>query len=104
MQTTIKTLLKKGYSQTYIAKTLHVSRKTIRKIIQSEERGEEKIEKKPHPSMLDQHREFIEIQLNSKRKIQPVYNYYSCCCKLLLLSLQDSGKSVDQGINESSTF
>jgi len=35
MQTTIKTLLKKGFSQTYIAKTLHVSRKTIRKIIKS---------------------------------------------------------------------
>lgn len=73
MQTTIKTLLKKGYSQTYIAKTLHVSRKTIRKIIQSEEKGEEKIEKKPHPSMLDQHREFIEILLNKGLSRQRIY-------------------------------
>lgn len=73
MQTTIKTLLKKGYSQTYIAKTLHVSRKTIRKIINSEDREEENLEKKPHPSILDQYREFIEIQINKGLSRQRIY-------------------------------
>ena len=66
-------LLKKGYSQTYIAKTLHVSRKTIRKIIKSEERGEEKFEKKPHPSVLGQYREFIEIQVSKGLSKQRIY-------------------------------
>ena len=73
MQTTIKTLLKKGYSQTYIAKTLHVSRKTIRKVIRSEERGENELKKKPHPSVLEQYREFIEIQVNKGLSKQRIY-------------------------------
>lgn len=73
MQTTIKTLLKKGYSQTYIAKTLHVSRKTIRKIIRSQERGENELEKKPHPSVLDEYREYIEIQVNKGLSKQRIY-------------------------------
>jgi transposase len=64
MQTTIKSLHKKGFSNTYIARTLGVSRNTVSKVIRSEERGEEQLVKKPHPSMLDEYREFIEIQLN----------------------------------------
>lgn len=73
MQTTIKTLYKKGYSKSQIAKTLKVSRNTVRKILKSEERGEEILEKKAHPSMLDKYREFIEIQLSKELSIQRIY-------------------------------
>ena len=59
MQTTIKTLFKKGYSKAQIARTLKVSRNTVRAVLKSEERGEEVLEKRPHPSMLDEYREFI---------------------------------------------
>ncbi|MFZ5987733.1 MAG: helix-turn-helix domain-containing protein [Bacillota bacterium] len=73
MQTTIKSLHKKGYSQSHIARTLGVSRNTVRKVIKSEERGEEQLTKKPHPSALDEHREFIEIQLNKGLSRQRIY-------------------------------
>ena len=73
MQTTIKTLFKKGYSKSQIARTLKVSRNTVRSILKSEERGEEILEKRPHPSTLDDHREFIEIQLAKELSIQRIY-------------------------------
>jgi len=73
MQTTIKSLHKKGFSNTYIARTLGVSRNTVSKVIRSEERGEEQLVKKPHPSMLDEYREFIEIQLNKGLSRQRIY-------------------------------
>lgn len=73
MQTTIKSLYKKGYSKTHIAKVLHVSRKTVRKVIQSDERGDMELVKKPHPSMLDQFKEFIEIQFNKGLSRQRIY-------------------------------
>lgn len=73
MQTTIKSLYKKGYSKAYIARTLGVSRNTVSKVIRSEERGEEQLVKKPHPSMLDEYREFIEIQLNKGLSRQRIY-------------------------------
>jgi len=46
MQTTIKTLHRKGISQSQIARTLGISRNTVRKVIQSEERGETQLTKK----------------------------------------------------------
>jgi transposase len=73
MQTTIKTLYKKGYSKAQIARTLKVSRNTVRAVLKSEERGEEELKKRPHPSMLDKHREFIEIQLTKELSIQRIY-------------------------------
>ena len=73
MQKTIKSLYKKGYSKTHIAKVLHVSRKTVRKVIQSDERGDMELVKKPHPSMLDQFKEFIEIQFNKGLSRQRIY-------------------------------
>lgn len=73
MQTTIKALYKKGYSKANIARTLGVSRNTVRKVISSEERGEEQLIKKSHPSMLDEYREFIEIQLNKGLSRQRIY-------------------------------
>lgn len=62
MQTTIQTLFKKGYSKARISRELGVSPKTIRKVLKSQSDGEGEIQKKPHPSMLDQYQEFIEIQ------------------------------------------
>jgi len=73
MQTTIKTLHKKGISQSQIARTLGISRNTVRKVIQSDERGETQLTKKPHPSMLDEYREYIEIQLNKGLSRQRIY-------------------------------
>jgi transposase len=73
MQTTIKSLHKKGYSQAYIARTLGVSRNTVSKVIKSEERGEEQLIKKPYPSILDEFKEFIEIQLNKGLSKQRIY-------------------------------
>ena len=73
MQTTIKTLHKKGISQSQIARTLGISRNTVRKVIQSDERGETQLKKKPHPSMLDEYREYIEIQLNKGLSRQRIY-------------------------------
>ncbi len=49
MQITIKSLHQKGYSQSYIAKTLGVSRNTVSKVIKSEERGEEQLSSKSQP-------------------------------------------------------
>ena len=72
MQTTIQTLIKKGYSKARISRELGVSPKTIRKVLKSQEEGDGEIQKKPHPSMLDQYQEFIEIQRSkglSKQRI-----------------------------------
>lgn len=73
MQTTIKSLYKKGHSQSFIARTLGISRNTVSKVIKSDERGEEQLTKKPYPSMLDEFREFIEIQLNKGLSRQRIY-------------------------------
>lgn len=63
MQTTIMTLYKQGYSKTEIAKMLSVDRKTVRKYIEASEQGKEYIQKKSHPSMWDEHQEWIGIQI-----------------------------------------
>jgi transposase len=73
MQTTIHTLFKKGYSKARISRELGVSTKTIRKVLKSKESGEEEIIKKPHPSVLDQHEEFIEIQRGKGLSKQRIY-------------------------------
>jgi transposase len=73
MQTTVMTLYKKGYSKTSIAEQLSIDRKTVRRIIQHYEAGEEVIEKKPSPSQFDEHREFIEIQLGKGLTITRIY-------------------------------
>lgn len=73
MQTTIKTLRAKGYNITQISRLVQADRKTIRKILESHERGETQVEKQPHPSVLDAYREFIEIQLGKELSIQRIY-------------------------------
>ena len=95
MQTTIKTLYKKGISQSQIARTLGIIRNTVRKVIQSDERGETQLSKKPHPSMLDEYREYIEIQLNKglsrQRKYQDLireFNYKGVTPPLKTMSVK----------------
>lgn len=73
MQTTIITLYKQGYSKSHIAEIMHVDRKTVRKIIQRAEAGEEVIEKKLYSSQFDEYREIIEIQLNKGLSIKRIY-------------------------------
>ncbi len=51
MQTTIKTLYAKGYNVTQISRIVQADRKTVRKILQSQERGEKQVEKQSHPSV-----------------------------------------------------
>lgn len=73
MQTTIMTLYRKGYSKTSIAEQLHIDRKTVRRIIQRCEAGEEVKEKKPYPSQFDEYRETIEIQLAKGLTVKRIY-------------------------------
>ena len=54
MQTTVKTLFEKGYNKTQISKMLGIDRKTVRKVLKNPDK-EYKMEKKPHPSMLDEY-------------------------------------------------
>jgi len=73
MQTTIHTLFKKGYSKARISRELGVSTKTIRKVLKSKENGEEEITKKPHPSVLDKHKEYLDIQRSKGLSKQRIY-------------------------------
>jgi transposase len=73
MQTTIQTLYKKGYSKARISRELGVSPKTIRKVLRATENGDGEIQKQPHPSVLDKHQEFIEIQRGKGLSRQRIY-------------------------------
>lgn len=73
IQTTIKTLHAKGYNITQISRIVQADRKIIRKILQSQERGEKKVVKQPHPSVLGAHREFIEIQVKKQLTVKRIY-------------------------------
>ena len=73
MQTTIQTLYKKGYSKARISRELGVSPKTIRKVLRAAENGDGEIQKQPHPSVLDKHLEFIEIQRGKGLSRQRIY-------------------------------
>jgi len=59
MQITVKTLFEKGYNKTQIAKMLQIDRKTVRKVLKDQDKDSVMV-KKPHPSILGEHREFIE--------------------------------------------
>lgn len=73
MQTTIKTLHAKGYNITQISRIVQADRKTVRKVLQSQERVEKQVEKQPHPSVLDAYREFIEIQVGKELSVKRIY-------------------------------
>lgn len=69
MKTTIKTLYQKGYNKTQIGRLLGIDRKTVRKVLKEDAANqkceEQSSEQKPSvwPSLLDDYREYIEIQL-----------------------------------------
>jgi len=72
MQITVKTLFEKGYNKTQIGKMLGIDRKTVRKILKNPDKDIQ-IVKKPHPSTLDKHREFIEWGISKELSAQRIF-------------------------------
>lgn len=64
-ETTIKTLYEKGYNKSQIASMLGVDRKTVRKVLKGFDDGKE-VTCKKYPSMFDEYREYIEIQIKKE--------------------------------------
>lgn len=79
MKTTIRTLYKKGYNKTQIGRMLGIDRKTVRKVLKENEEHQgssnHPSEQKTGiwPSMLDDYREFIEIQLAKDLSITRIH-------------------------------
>ena len=73
MQTTIITLFRQGHSKSHIARVVGTDRKTVRKVIANQESGKEVMEKKPYPSLWDEHKEIIESKLAKELSIVRVY-------------------------------
>ncbi|MDD3970829.1 MAG: IS21 family transposase, partial [Clostridia bacterium] len=65
MKTTIKTLHLKGYNKTQIGRMLHIDRKTVRKVLRSEEgcKEDKQTGRGIWPSVLDKHMEYISAQI-----------------------------------------
>lgn len=59
MYITIKTLFEKGWNKSQIARAAGHDRKTIRKVVGAIKAGKAAPEKKPHPRILDKHKEQI---------------------------------------------
>jgi transposase len=72
MQTTIKTLFEKGYNKTRIAEMLGIDRKTVRKMLKNPDK-DQPIEKKPHPSVLDEYRDFIVASIAKELTAQRIF-------------------------------
>lgn len=72
MQTTVKTLFEKGHSKTKIGEILGIDRKTVRKILKNPDKDVH-IEKQPHPSVLDKHREFIDVSILKELSATRIY-------------------------------
>lgn len=76
MKTTIKTLYQKGYNKTQIGRMLGIDRKTVRKVLK-EDFEQKDIEQEQKgtawPSMLDEYREYIEIQLEKDLSITRIH-------------------------------
>lgn len=76
MKTTIKTLYQKGYNKTQIGRILGIDRKTVRKVLKDDVNQKETgqgIQKAVWPSMLDEYREYIEIQLGKELSITRIH-------------------------------
>ena len=79
MKTTIRTLYKKGYNKTQIGRMLGIDRKTVRKVLKENEEYQDSSNHPPEqktgiwPSMLDDYREFIEIQLAKELSITRIH-------------------------------
>ena len=65
MKTTIKTLHLKGYNKTQIGQMLNIDRKTVRKVLRSEEgcKEDKQTGRGVWPSVLDKHMEYISTQI-----------------------------------------
>lgn len=78
MKTTIKTLYQNGYNKTQIGRMLGIDRKTIRKVLRKaapgkERKNKEDSEKGVWPSMLDEYREYLEIELSKELSITRIH-------------------------------
>lgn len=76
MKTTIMTLYQKGYNKTQIGKMLGIDRKTVRKVLREEAQGKElpqETQERTWPSMLDEYKEYIEIQLSKELSITRIH-------------------------------
>lgn len=75
MKTTIHTLFKQGHNKTQIGKMLGIDRKTVRKILKEPMQEKQEDEKKSSqwPSMLDEYKEYIEIQLAKELSITRIH-------------------------------
>lgn len=76
MKTTIKTLYQKGYNKTQIGRMLGIDRKTVRKVLKDDVNQKENgqgIQDSVWPSMLDEYREYIEIQLSKELSITRIH-------------------------------
>lgn len=79
MKTTIKTLYQKGYNKTQIGKMLGIDRKTVRKVLKEAESDQNcpddasQPQRAVWPSMLDECREYIEIQLSKELSITRIH-------------------------------
>lgn len=76
MKTTIKTLYQKGYNKTQIGRMLGIDRKTVRKVLNEttqEKMAEQKKQEGIWPSMLDEYREYIDIQLSKELSITRIH-------------------------------
>lgn len=76
MKTTIKTLYQKGYNKTQIGRMLGIDRKTVRKVLKDDVNPKENgqgIQDSVWPSMLDEYREYIEIQLSKELSITRIH-------------------------------
>lgn len=65
MHTTIQTLFKKGYNKTQISRILEIDRKTVRTVLKKIEK-DGTIKKKQYPSILDNYKEYINIQVSKE--------------------------------------
>jgi transposase len=73
MKTTIKTLHEQGYNKTQISRMLGIDRKTIRKVIRTQEDGYTEIPGKEYRSQFDPYRDYILAKLEKGLTIKRIY-------------------------------
>lgn len=73
MQTTIKTLYEQGYNKSQIARILNVDRKTVRKVIGSQESGYSEVPRKEYASQFDPYEDYILAKMDKGLTIQRIY-------------------------------
>lgn len=72
MHTTIKTLFEKGYNKTQIGKILNVNRKTVAMVL-AKLASDGVVERKIHSSILDEFKEYINIQAQKGLSAMRIY-------------------------------